>query len=118
MARSKTRGYKLIASRQVACQRSAESICPQATSGGLGRACLTCVTDAVREKLIVARLLALVVRNGAASPLTEAERVVARGLLTEVVDAIDAAGEALGEVGALPKTKIERREERTPSYIR
>jgi len=117
MAKPKTRGYRLIATRYPICQRPTESNCPLAVAAGHGRPCLACVADTVRNKLVVARLLALAVRNGASSPLTEKEFVVARGLLAEVVDAIDAAGMVLAGIEDSTEPKIERREERSPSYI-
>ena len=117
MARGRARGFRLVATRHPICQRPGECNCPVAAVGGHGHPCLDCVADIVRNKLVVARLLTLAVRNGASSPLTERELLVARGLLSEVVDAIDAAGTALAGMENLEEPKIERREERSPSYI-
>lgn len=58
------------------------------------------------------------VKHGTTSITSEAELDVARGILTEVADAINAAGMALDHVESQPEPKTVRREERSPSYIR
>ena len=115
MARKEKPSFKVIAGSGVTCQHPGEGVC--LAGSGAGGPCLGCVTDTVRNKLIVAHLITTALKNSTIGAMDEADVMISRGLLTEVASAIDAAGQALGMVEAVAEPKPARREEKSLSYI-